>query len=345
MNFCEKMENLVSSRSYLQSVPESYKVPPERRPGHEEVPLCETLPVINLGEGLCFDQAKLVKQIMHACQEFGFFQLINHGIPEKLMHDALDVVDEFFELPAEDKASIYSDDPKQSCRLYTSINYQKEKIHYWRDALRHPCHPLKERMQFWPEKPARYREVVGSYAAEVRRLSLQLLDSICEGLGLESGFFGDEFSQVQLMVMNHYSSCPDPSLTLGLPKHTDPNVITLLLQGEVPGLQVLKDEQWLGVKPLPNAFVVNIGDALQVISNGKLRSVEHRAVTNKSLSRKSIASFISSSANCNIGPAKALLSDYVPPLYKNFVFKDFLSTIPEDNREGIRSLERYKIHY
>lgn len=85
--------------------------------------------------------------------------MINHGVPEKLIHDVLDVANEFFELPAEDKASLYSEDPKQSCRLYTSIDYDREKVHYWRDNLRHPCHPLEEHIQSWPEKPAHYRYV------------------------------------------------------------------------------------------------------------------------------------------------------------------------------------------
>ena len=109
-----------------------------------------------------------------------------------------------------------------------------------------------------------FREVVGSYSAELRKLSLWLLGLICEGLGLECGYFRDEFSQVQLMAINHYPPCPDPFLTLGLPKHSDLNLITLLLQGEVHGLQVFEDRQWLAVEPLPNAFVVNIGHMLQL---------------------------------------------------------------------------------
>jgi isopenicillin N synthase-like dioxygenase len=102
--------------------------------------------------------------------------------------------------------------------------------------------------------PLVYSEVVGSYSTEARKLDL-----IGEGLGLESGYFWDELNQVQFMSINHYPRCLDPSLTLGLPKHCDPNLITLVLQGEVHGLQVFKDGQWLAVEPLPNAFVVNIG--------------------------------------------------------------------------------------
>jgi isopenicillin N synthase-like dioxygenase len=77
--------------------------------------------------------------------------------------------------------------------------------------------------------PLVYREVVGSYSTEARKLTLLILDLIGEGLGLESGYFWDELSQVQFMSINHYPRCLDPSLTLGLPKHCDPNLITLVL--------------------------------------------------------------------------------------------------------------------
>lgn len=66
------------------------------------------------------------------------------------------------------------------------------------------------------------------------------------------------------MWSNYYPASPDRGLSLGLPKHSDPNLLTLLLQDDIYGLQVYKDGQWHGVKPLPNAFVVNIGHQLQV---------------------------------------------------------------------------------
>lgn len=90
------------------------------------------------------------------------------------------------------------------------------------------------------------------------------MDLISEGLRLKPGFFEGELSADQLIVINHYPPFPDPSLSLGLPKHSDPNLITLLLQGNVNCLQVYKDGQWFGVEPLSDAFVVNIGYQLQV---------------------------------------------------------------------------------
>ncbi|KAA8550769.1 hypothetical protein F0562_002453 [Nyssa sinensis] len=337
------MEKLISSRCNLQSVPESYILPPERRPGELIVPLCNTIPVIDLhGEFGC-NRSELIQQIIKSSQEFGFFQLVNHGVSVELMRDVLIVAKKFFELPAEDKASLYSEDPKQCCRLYTSIDYATEKVHFWRDNLRHPCHPLKDHLHHWPQKPTQYREVVGRYSVEVRKLSFWLLDLIRDGLGLESGYFRDNLSQVQLMALNHYPPCPDPSLTLGLPKHSDVNLITLLNQQDVLGLQVLKDEKWLAVEPLPNAFVVNIGLMLQIISNGKLKSADHRVVTNTSVTRTTVASFIHPSSDSHIEPAKVLVSKRSPPLYRAFIYKDFVITYRVHTHEGKPPLEHLEL--
>ncbi|XP_062102416.1 hyoscyamine 6-dioxygenase-like [Humulus lupulus] len=324
----------------MKFVPEAYIMPPGTRPGNTKVPICENIPVIDLKA----DPTKLSHQIIDACKEFGFFQLINHGVPEKMLKDVLEVSEEYFKLPAEDKAIMYSDDISQSSRLYTSIDPMKEQTHYWRDALRHPCHPLEEHIQSWPQKPPQYREVMGPYSIEVWKVSLCLLDLISEGLGLEPNYFSHETEgfKVHVLSVNHYPACPDPSLTLGLPKHADVDILTILLQ-QMNGLQILKDGQWLAVEPLPNAFVVNIGHTLEIISNGELKSVEHRVVTNQKLGRTTISSFIFPSYSYQIEPAKVLIKNNSPPLYKAFIFKDFLATYVTDTCQRKPPLERYKL--
>lgn len=86
---------------------------------------------------------------------------------------------------------------------------------------------------------------------------------ICEGLGLEPGYFSDT-SEVQILSSNFYPSCPDPSLTLGILAHQDTSLVTLVYQGDSTGLQFLKDGQWINVGSIPNSFVVNIGNQLEV---------------------------------------------------------------------------------
>lgn len=221
-------------------------------------------------------------------------QLTNHGVSEELMQDVLKIGKEFFDLSLEEK--LESVQISGDYRLKSSIDYNNEKVHYWRDNFRHPCHPLDEHLQRWPKKPARYRylnekyspdqvfcpshhfvsyywkfsifdrDVVGPYSVEVRRIGMKLLDLIGEGLGLEPGYFEGGLSQGQFISINHYPPCPDPTLVLGLPKHGDPHLLTLLNQGEVVGLQVLKDETWLTVEPIRNSFIININHMLQVFS-------------------------------------------------------------------------------
>ncbi|GAB2294154.1 hypothetical protein Dimus_036617 [Dionaea muscipula] len=316
------METLVSSWFSHKIVPENYVFPAGKRPGELLVPAYETLPVIDLQKA--HNRKDTIHQIMKACREYGFFQVINHGVEGELMDDAMSVFKEFFDLPAEDKSSLFSEDANEICRLYTSsYNYGKEEIHYWRDALKHSCTPLEECIQHWPQKPTRYRDVVGELSREVGKLGSRLIELICEGLGLERGYLAKGLSENMFLTVNHYPPCPDPSLTLGLSKHCDPNLITLLIQGDVPGLQVFKDGEWIAVLPLPHAFVVNIGYLFHVVSNGRLRSAEHRAVTNAMTARTSAAFFIYASDECVVEPARALLDADNSPLYKAFRFDEF----------------------
>nr|XP_023906394.1 hyoscyamine 6-dioxygenase-like isoform X2 [Quercus suber] len=277
-----------SSWPDVSYVPESYVHPLEKRPGKLFFDTCKTIPVVDL-EGY-HDRTHVVQDVLKATKEFGFFQVINHGVSKKLMDDTMAVFKEFHAMRPEDKASECSKDPNRSCKFYTSSeNFSKEEFHYWRDALTHPCHSLEEYMQFWPRKPIRYRG----------------------GLG------GDP-----VLLVNHYPPCPDPSLTLGLAKHRDPSLITILFQ-EQNGLQVCKNDEWILVEPVPHAFVINVGYVLQIISNGELKGAEHRAVTNSSVPRTSAAFFIYPSKDDLIEPAKALTNADNPPLYGSMQFKEF----------------------
>ncbi|MBA0763960.1 hypothetical protein Gotri_013350 [Gossypium trilobum] len=333
------MEKLVSSWFNNKTLPQSYIFPPETRPGNHVIPRCNTIPVVDLSKALAHERTAVVQQILEASQEFGFFQVINHGVSENLVNDTMNVFKEFFELPSEDKAGIYSEDLKRPCRLYTSSpNFNREKVHLWRDSLRLPCHPLKECIKIWPQKPTRYREIVAAYSIEAKKLGLRILELLSEGFGLGSGFFGDKLSESAVLSLNHYPPCPDPSLTLGVSKHCDPNLLTILLQGDVYGLQVLKDGEWIGVEPLHNAFVVNIGHQLEIISNNKLKSAEHRAVTNLKVARTTAAFFINPSDDCIIEPAKSLIGTDESPVYR--AFEEVVATYQiEAKKLGLRILE------
>lgn len=107
-------------------------------------------------------------------------------------------------------------------------------------------------------------ECVGAFSVEVKELASRILNLISEGLGMKYGYFDNDLTGAMLMSVNQYPPCPEPSLTLGITKHSDPNLITILLQDDVSGLQVFKDGDWFAVEALPHAFVINVGYQLQV---------------------------------------------------------------------------------
>ncbi|RXH87331.1 hypothetical protein DVH24_028831 [Malus domestica] len=166
------------------------------------------------------------------------------------------------------------------------------------------------------------RELVRTRSAQVRKVAMKVLELISKGL--RTAYFRDELCHNVTLSVNHYPPCLDPSLTLDVPKHCDPNLITILLQEDhVNGLQVFKDGEWISVEPISQALVINIGHQLQIINNGKLKSAEHRVVTSSSHSRTSAAFFIMPLDDCIVELVGALISASNPQLYKPFQYKEF----------------------
>lgn len=110
------------------------------------------------------------------------------------------------------------------------------------------------------------RQKVASYVKETNSLFFMLLKAVIESLGLvdDDDMLKEFRDGSQLMVINCFPSCPEPDLTLGMPPHSDYGFLTLLLQDGVQGLQVRSKGEWVTVDPLPNSFVVNVGDHLEV---------------------------------------------------------------------------------
>ncbi|EHA8591893.1 putative Flavanone 3-dioxygenase 2 [Cocos nucifera] len=145
------------------------------------------------------------------------------------------------------------------------------------------------------------------------------------------------------MAINYYPQCPEPELTYGLQAHTDPNALTILLQDQnVAGLQVLKDGKWIRVDPHPNAFVINIGDQLQALSNGRYKSVWHRAVVNSDNERISVASFLCPCNSAVISPAMKLTVEGSPAIYRSFTYDEYYKKFWSRNLDQEHCLELFK---
>ncbi|CAN6285899.1 unnamed protein product [Urochloa humidicola] len=333
-------DQLISTATH-DELPESYVRPESQRPRLDDVVSSAQIPVVDLADP---DPAAVAARIGEACATHGFFQVVNHGVPAELMVAMLAVAYEFFGLPAEEKAKLYSDDPGKKMRLSTSFNVRKETVHNWRDYLRLHCHPLHKYVPDWPANPPSFREIVSSYCQEVRELGFRLYAAISASLGLEEDYvkktLGD---QEQHMAVNFYPRCPAPELTYGLPAHTDPNALTILLMDQqVAGLQVLHDGRWIAVNPRPKAFVINIGDQLQALSNGRYKSVWHRAVVNADRPRMSVASFLCPGNDVLIGPAAKLVADGSPAVYRDYTYAEYYAKFWSRNLDQEHCLELFR---
>ncbi|KAF8398703.1 hypothetical protein HHK36_014560 [Tetracentron sinense] len=172
--------------------------------------------------------------------------------------------------------------------------------------------PSSMNFNFWPKNPPSYREANEEYAKCLRGVVDKLLMTLSLGLGLEGNVLkeavgGDGVEY--LLKINYYPPCPRPDLALGVVVHTDMSAITVLVPNEVPGLQVFRDEHWFDAKYTPNALIIHVGDQIEILSNGKYKSVLHRTTVNKEKVRMSWPVFCSPPGDRIIGPLPQLVSD------------------------------------
>ncbi|KAL9239915.1 hypothetical protein vseg_014187 [Gypsophila vaccaria] len=280
------------------SITPKYIVPNENKPNLSNIYHLDSIPVIDMNNKNNNDEV-LIQEISNACEEYGFFQLINHGIPTVLCHSVLNVITDFFHLPYEAKVDMLATTHMQDGKIfkyYIKDPKTMETIFMWGEALYHSWHPRDSSfIQKLTSNPPCYREIIAAYIKETTSLITKLLRLISQSLGLDKDYLQKRFDENPKCTAqaNYYPPCQNPELTLGLRDHTDLKILTVLLADEgVPGLQVLKAGKWFEVDPLPSALIVNVADQLQVLSNGKYKSARHRVVTNNLNKRASFGIFI-----------------------------------------------------
>lgn len=138
-------------------------------------------------------------------------------------------------------------------------------------------------------------EVTSEYAKRLRGLATKILEALSIGLGLEGRRLEKEVGGMEELLLqlkiNYYPICPQPELALGVEAHTDVSSLTFLLHNMVPGLQLFYQGQWFTAKCVPNSILMHIGDTIEILSNGKYKSILHRGLVNKEKVRISWAMF------------------------------------------------------
>ncbi|RWW26927.1 hypothetical protein GW17_00008665 [Ensete ventricosum] len=284
------------------AVPERYIKPPSERPDLNPVTALATgsLPVVDLAglSGGAEERLATMLAVSGACRDWGFFQVVNHGVSPELMEGMREVWRSFFQLPMAEKQA-YANSPKTFEGYGSRLGVKKGAILDWGDYffLQLSPHSIRN-YDKWPVLPAslRYtythththtrillsalsivwmlgtdaedasRAMTEAYGEELEKLCGVIKKVLSATLGLDEGFLHRAFGEAGACVrVNYYPKCPQPDLTLGLSPHSDPGGMTVLLTDHnVKGLQVRKgDDDWITVEPVPGALIVNIGDQIQ----------------------------------------------------------------------------------
>ncbi|XP_010914648.1 gibberellin 2-beta-dioxygenase 2 [Elaeis guineensis] len=306
------------------------------------------IPVIDLS----WRREHASKLIMRACEEFGFFKVINHGVPKEVITRMEDEGEEFFSLPTHEKQKAGPASPLGYGSRNIGFNGDSGELEY---LLLHTSPvSISQRAKIICRKdPIKFSCVVNEYVGAVRQLACEILEMLAEGLGLgEKGSFSRLIRDTEsdsLVRLNHYppnSTTGGNDITdalgrrngnkikdgkggrIGFGEHSDPQILSLLRSNDVDGLQILSSDHhgggvWVPVPADPAAFFVNVGDALQALSNGRFVSVRHRAMANSYSPRLSIIFFGAPPLHAWISPLPEMITPETPRRYKSFTWAEY----------------------
>jgi isopenicillin N synthase-like dioxygenase len=272
------------------------------------------------------DPEAFAQKLGKSFEEYGFAIIAGHGIRDELIHRAEEKAKTFFALPEEVKRK-YLIPGGGGARGYTPFGIEtakgqkahdlKEFWHIGRDLP--PGHRFRDHMpdNLWPAEVPSFRDTFQELFATFDRTGLKVLKAIARYLKIDEDYFEDAVRDGNSVLRAlHYPPQTEPTgehIRAGA--HEDINAITLLLGAEEAGLELLtRDGRWIPVSPKPGELVINIGDMLQRLTNGKLRSTTHRVV--------------------NPTPDRASKARYSMPFFLHFRSDFLIDALPETLPSG-----------
>ncbi|XP_034693242.1 protein SRG1-like [Vitis riparia] len=328
-------------RCNLSCIPDRFKRSEEDKSKDVDLSvLSPQIPVIDLAL-LSSENVEELKKLEWACKCWGFFMATNHGIPKEVLQRVKDAAAGFFELPFEEKIA-YSLDSNEMQGYGRPFMVSEEEKLDWSDSLILSIYPSHfQKLKFWPTTPADFRDTVETYSTEVRKVAETLLGSLSLTMGMtKDALLRLHKDMAQALRVNYYPTCRNPDQVIGISPHSDATSISILLQDDdVTGLEIQHDGGWVPVNPIPNSLVVNIGDVIEMWSNGKYNSIEHRAMANENKARMSLATFFTPDTDVEIEPLDHILDPQGSNrIYKKVKYGDYLTRSLRKKIEGKTNL-------
>nr|GMC48822.1 protein SRG1-like [Ipomoea batatas]GME08322.1 protein SRG1-like [Ipomoea batatas] len=285
------------------------------------------VPVIDVQKLMSEDSGESERRKLHyACKDWGFFLLINHGVDTSVVEKAKGEVQDFFNLPLEVKKNEYGQVEGEVEGYGQAFVVSEEQKLDWADMFYIQTQPPQMRSpRLFSNLPDSFRETMEAYSLEVSKLAMKVLSHVAKNLGIEAEEMNMVFEDgMQSIRMNYYPPCPIADQVIGLSPHSDVGGLTILLQAnETQGLEIKKDGKWIPIVPIPNAFIVNVGDCVEIFTNGIYPSIEHRGVVSRDKARVSIATFHSPKLDGELGPASNLITSQTPAKFRRVSVADY----------------------
>ncbi|WJX52869.1 hypothetical protein P8452_38933 [Trifolium repens] len=311
----------------LTQVPDRYVLPDQETVVLSNNISLPQVPVIDFSKLLSQDlnlKGHELEKLHYACKEWGFFQLVNHGVSTSLMEYMKRDTKTLFELPNEEKKKLWQREGEIEGFGQAFILSEEQKLEWADTFFLTTLPPHSRKPLIYNQIPQTFREHLEIYSAELEKLAIKVIELMANALAINPNEMTQLFNKgTQMLRVNYYPPCPQPEKVIGLKSHSDVGGLTILLQiSDIDGLQIRKDGQWIPVLPLPNAFIINLGDMLEIITNGIYPSIEHRAIVNSEKERISLATFYGPDMQAMLAPAPSLVTKERPAQFRRISVMD-----------------------
>ncbi|XP_015888460.1 2-oxoglutarate-dependent dioxygenase 19 [Ziziphus jujuba] len=286
------------------------------------------------------ERSLAIKSLSRACEDYGFFHLVNHGVPDSIFEGVFKGISDFFDPDeVEDRKQYEKKHPTDRIR-WGLRSYPGEN----REYLKVVVHP-----QFHcPPKPVGFSEAMEEYFKRLREVVHGLAKALSKTLGLEEGYIEKAFnleSGFDVSAMNLYPPNFRSKGSVGVPDHTDPGLFVSLICDVNSGLQILSHKgNWINANIPRNTIFMQIGDHLEILSNGKYKSHVHRVVLEKNkVKRISVATLHGPSLDTFVSPAIEFVDKSHRPAYRGMTYKQSLEANGGDEIDVQSNIEHLRL--